>query len=167
MLTVTMLAIVAPQLGAQTLREASSMTMRIPDHPRVKRYAAYYSSSVQRPWLREVLRCVRFYADYMLEQIEQRGMPAELIFLPVIESDYVSTATSPAGAVGLWQLMGRTARLNGLDTDGKVDERRDFWKATEVALSILQVNYEKLGSWELALAAYNAGFGRVRETVRA
>jgi membrane-bound lytic murein transglycosylase D len=166
MVALAMLAVVAPQLGAQTLREAIPMKMRIPDQPRVKRYAAYYSSTAQRPWLREVLHCVGFYADYMLEQIEQRGLPTELIFLPVIESDYVSTATSPAGAVGLWQLMAMTARLNGLDTDGDVDERRDFWRATEAALNILQVNYEEFGSWELALAAYNAGFGRVRVTVR-
>ena len=53
----------------------------------------------------------------------------------MIESNYVSTATSPAEAVGLWQLMPRTARLNGLDTDGAVDERRDFWKATEAAFA--------------------------------
>ena len=165
-LMVALLAIMAPHLGAQTLQEAIPMKMRIPDHPRVKRYATYYASTAHRPWLREVLRCVRFYADYILEQLDQRGMPAELIFLPVIESNYVSTATSPAGAVGLWQLMPRTARLNGLDTDGAVDERRDFWKATEAALNILQMNYEQLDNWELALAAYNAGSGRVRRAVR-
>ena len=166
MVTVALLATMAPHLGAQTLREAIPMKMRIPDHPRVKRYAAYYASTAHRPWLREVLHCVQFYADYILEQLDQRGMPAELIFLPVIESSYVSTASSAAGAVGLWQLMPVTARLNGLDTDGAVDERRDFWKATEAALNILQVNYEQLESWELALAAYNGGFGRVRRAVR-
>jgi membrane-bound lytic murein transglycosylase D len=166
MVTLAMLAVVAPQLGAQTLREAIPMKMSIPDHPRVKRYTSYYSSSAHRPWLREVLHCVAFYADYMLDQLDRRGLPAELIFLPVIESDYVSTATSPAGAVGLWQLMASTARLNGLVTDGVVDERLDFWKATEAALNILQVNYTEFGSWELALAAYNAGSGRLRRSVR-
>ena len=166
LVAVTMLAGMAPQLGAQTLRDTIVMTMRIPEHAGVQHYAEYYAAARQRPWLREVMQRVGFYGDHIGGQIEHRNLPPELIFLPVIESDYVSTATSPAGAVGLWQLMGRTARQNGLATEGEVDERRDFWKATEVALGILQANYGELGSWELALAAYNAGSWRVRTAVR-
>ena len=165
MVVVTLVGL-APMLGAQTLRDTIVMTMRIPEQANVQHYAEYYAAPRQRPWLREVLQRVGFYGNHILEQIEQRDLPPELLFLPVIESNYVSTAISPAGAVGLWQLMARTAQLNGLVTDGPVDERRDFWKATEVALSILQVNYHELGSWELALAAYNAGFGRVRAASR-
>ncbi|MDE2767616.1 MAG: lytic transglycosylase domain-containing protein, partial [Chloroflexota bacterium] len=165
-MAVAVLAGMAPHLEAQTLRDRVAMTMRIPEHARVQRYAKYYASPRQRPWLREVMQRVGFYGDHILARVEHRDLPPELIFLPVIESGYESTATSPAGAVGLWQLMGRTARENGLDTDGVVDERRDFWKATEVALRILQANYGDLGSWELALAAYNAGSWRVRAAVR-
>ena len=166
LVTVAILAGMAPHVGAQTLRDAIVMTMRIPEHERVQRYAEYYGSARQRPWLREVMQRIGFYGDHILDRIEHRNLPPELVFLPVIESDYVSTATSSMGAVGLWQLMGSTARLHGLETDGVVDERRDFWKATEVALNILQANYDELDSWELALAAYNAGMGRVRAAVR-
>ncbi len=166
LVTVAILAGMAPQVGAQTLRDTIVMTMRIPEHERVQRYAEYYGSARQRPWLRKVMQRIGFYGDHILDRVEHRNLPSELIFLPVIESDYVSTATSSMGAVGLWQLMGSTAQLHGLETDGVVDERRDFWKATEVALNILQTNYDELGSWELALAAYNAGMGRVRAAVR-
>lgn len=166
LVAVVIVAVMAPQLEAQTLRDTIAMTMRIPEDAVVQRYAEYYAAARQRPWLREVMERVRFYGGHILNQVEDRNLPPELIFLPVIESGYESTAASPMGAVGLWQLMGRTARENGLDTGGEVDERRDFWKATEVALGILQANYDELGSWELALAAYNAGTGRVRTAVR-
>ena len=117
--------------------------------------------------MHRVLQRTAFYAAHILEQLEQRGMPAELVFLPAIESEFSGWATSPAGAVGLWQLMRGTAQLYGLVTDDLLDERRDFWKATDVALRILEANHRELGSWELALAAYNAGKGRVRRDVRA
>lgn len=162
---VAMIAGMPPLLGAQTLRDTIALTMTIPEHTRVQRYAEYYTAARQRPWLRAVMHRVWFYGDHILHQVEVRNLPPELIFLPVIESDYLTTAVSPKGAVGLWQLMGRTARLNGLVTGGDVDERRDFWKATDVALGILLANYDEFGSWEMALAAYNAGTGRVRAAV--
>lgn len=155
-----------PPVGAQTLRGAIATTMEIPDHPRVLYYAARYSSTGTRAWLRSVAQRAGFYARYILGLLDERDMPAELLFLPAIESGFVSNAVSPAGAVGLWQLMLSTARPHGLVTDEVVDERRDFWKATDVALRILQYNYDLLGSWELALAAYNAGLGRVQRSVR-
>ena len=166
LVAVAMVAVMAPHVGAQTLRDTIAMTMRIPEDAVVQRYAEYYAAARQRPWLRKVMQRVGFYGGHILDRVDDRNLPPELIFLPVIESGYESTATSPAGAMGLWQLMGRTAREHGLATGGEVDERRDFWKATEVALGILQANYDELGSWELALAAYNAGTGRVRTAVR-
>ena len=129
-------------------------------------YADRYSSAASRGWLLGVVDRASFFADYILGQLEQRDMPPELLFLPGIESGFFSSATSPAGAVGLWQLMGSTARHYGLVHDELVDERRDFWKATEVALRVLEWNHSELGSWELALAAYNAGLGRVSSSVR-
>ena len=166
LVAVAMVAVMVPHVGAQTLRDTVAMTMRIPEDARVQRYAEYYAAARQRPWMREVMRRVWFYGGHILGQVEDRNLPPELIFLPVIESGYESTAASPMGAVGLWQLMGRTAREHGLDTGGVVDERRDFWKATEAALRILQANYDEHGSWEMALAAYNAGSGRVRAAVK-
>ena len=165
-LAVTALCAGAPPAGAETLRAAVPATLEIPDHPRVRYYADRYSSAASRAWLLGVVDRASFFADYILGQLEQRDMPPELLFLPGIESGFFSSATSSAGAVGLWQLMGSTARHYGLVHDELVDERRDFWKATEVALRVLEWNHSELGSWELALAAYNAGLGRVSSSVR-
>ena len=166
LLAVTALCAAAPPAGAQTLRVAVPATLEIPDHARVRYYADRYSSASSRSWLLGVVDRASFFAHYILGELEQRGMPPELLFLPGIESGFFSSATSSAGAVGLWQLMGSTARHYGLVTDELVDERRDFWKATDVALRVLKWNHTELGNWEMALAAYNAGLGRVRSTVR-
>ena len=166
LLTVAALFAAAPPADAQTLRHAVPAALEIPDHPRVRYWARLYSSAASRSWLRGVVDRASFFAHYILGQLEQRDMPPELLFLPGIESGFISSATSPAGAAGLWQLMGSTARHYGLVTDELVDERRDFWKATDVALRVLEWNHDELGNWELALAAYNAGLGRVRSSVR-
>ena len=153
--------------AAQHLLEVVPVSLDVPDHPRVAYHAAAYASPAFQSWMRSILARTTFYAHHVLEQLEQRGMPAELLFLPAIESSYLGRATSPAGAVGLWQLMRGTAQLHGLIIDDVIDERRDFWKATDVALRILQTDQREFGSWELALAAYNCGAGRVRREVRA
>ena len=162
----TLLAAGALPAPAQHLLDIVPASLTIPDQPRVAYWADSYGSAALRSWMQGVLQRTAFYADHILQQLQERGMPAELVFLPAIESDYNGWATSPAGAVGLWQLMRGTAQLYGLVTDEMIDERRDFWKATDVALRILEANRRELGSWELALAAYNAGKGRVRRDVR-
>ena len=167
MAVATLLAAGALPASAQHLLDIVPASLTIPpDQPRVAYWADSYGSAALRSWILRVLQRTAFYADHILQQLEERGMPAELVFLPAIESDYDGWATSPAGAVGLWQLMRGTAQLYGLVTDEMIDERRDFWKATDVALRILEANHRELGSWELALAAYNAGKGRVRRDVR-
>ena len=166
MAVATLLAAGALPAPAQHLLDIVPASLTIPDQPRVAYWADSYGSAALRSWMLRVLQRTAFYADHILQQLEARGMPAELVFLPAIESDFDAWATSPAGAVGLWQLMRGTAQLYGLVTDQMIDERRDFWKATDVALRILEANHRELGSWELALAAYNAGAGRVRRDVR-
>ena len=158
---VAALCAAAPPAEAQSLRQAVPATLKIPDQPRVRYYAERYSSAASRDWLLGVVDRASFFADYILGELDERGMPPELLFLPGIESGYFSSATSPAG-------RGRTvaahaqhgAPTDGLVTDELVDERRDFWKATDVALQVLEWNHSQLGSWEMALAAYNAGMGR-------
>lgn len=152
--------------AAQHLLDTVPVSMQVPDHERVAFYAAMFASAERQPWMRRVLERTAFYAAHVQAQLEQRALPAELLFLPAIESAYVGGAVSPAGAVGLWQLMRGTARLHGLVVNDLLDERRDFWKATEVALRILEDNRADLGSWELALAAYNGGLGRVRRAMQ-
>jgi membrane-bound lytic murein transglycosylase D len=107
------------------------------------------------------------YLFYILSRVEERGLPAELALLPVIESAFDPFASSPAGAAGIWQFMPTTAKHVGLRRDWWVDDRRDIVAATEAALdylSELQQRFE--GDWLLALGAYNAGRARVNKAIR-
>ncbi len=89
------------------------------------------------------------------------------MYLPAIESGFKPWAVSRSGASGLWQFMMNSISPYDIDVNEWQDDRRDFWKATEAALSKLQYNYSKLGDWFLAIAAYNCGLGRVQRAVAA
>ncbi|SEA07790.1 lytic transglycosylase domain-containing protein [Bizionia paragorgiae] len=88
--------------------------------------------------------------------LEKHGIPEDFKYLAVIESG-LTNARSPAGASGFWQIMSATAKENGLEVNDNVDERYHLEKATEVACKYLKDSKERLGSWTLAAAAYNAG----------
>ena len=96
----------------------------------------------------------------------QYGLPVELKYLAVIESKLKPSATSHAGAAGLWQLMPGTARELGLKVRGKVDERRHVYKSTVAAAKYLKSLYKMYGDWLLVLAAYNGGPGNVNKAIR-
>ncbi|EDP70212.1 putative membrane-bound lytic murein transglycosylase [Flavobacteriales bacterium ALC-1] len=89
--------------------------------------------------------------------LKKNGVPDDFKYLAVIESGLVPTAKSPAGASGVWQIMKATGRENGLEVNTNVDERYNIAKATAVACNYLKKAKERLGSWTLAAAAYNAG----------
>lgn len=88
--------------------------------------------------------------------LKKHGVPEDFKYLAVIESG-LTNAVSPAGARGVWQIMKATGRENGLEINNNVDERYHLEMATEVACDYLKKAKEKLGSWTLAAAAYNAG----------
>ncbi|SDS64443.1 Transglycosylase SLT domain-containing protein [Formosa sp. Hel1_31_208] len=88
--------------------------------------------------------------------LKKNGVPEDFKYLAVIESG-LTNAVSPAGARGVWQIMKTTGRENGLEINSNVDERYHLEMATEVACKYLLKAKEKLGSWTLAAAAYNAG----------
>jgi membrane-bound lytic murein transglycosylase D len=106
------------------------------------------------------------HAPMILERLEARGMPHDLLYLAMIESGFDVHAVSSARAVGLWQFMAPTGQRFGLAIDRAVDERRDPVRATEAALDYLQVLHRQFGSWYLAAAAYNSGEGRVARAMR-
>ena len=101
------------------------------------------------------------YEGVVERELTDRGLPLSLRYLPVVESGYHHSIVSRAGATGLWQLMTPTARGLGLSVTPLVDDRRDPLISTRAALDYLQELYGMFDSWFLALAAYNAGPGRV------
>ena len=117
--------------------------------------------------IEQILQRGEPYLFYILSRVEERGMPAELALLPVIESALDPVASSPAGAAGILQFMPATAKYVGLRQDWWVDDRRDIVAATDAALDYLSKLQQRFdGDWLLALAAYNAGSARVNKAIR-
>jgi membrane-bound lytic murein transglycosylase D len=93
--------------------------------------------------------------------LTQHGVPAEIAALPHVESSFNPTAYSKVGAAGLWQFMPSTAK-RFMRVDGIVDQRLDPYSATEAAANLMLYNYHLLGTWPLAVTAYNHGPGGLR-----
>jgi membrane-bound lytic murein transglycosylase D len=106
------------------------------------------------------------YFDIYDVILSHYGLPKELKYLSVIESDLVSHAVSVAGAVGPWQIMPSEARSRGLTVNGRVDERTNFNKSTHAAAKILKDLYTQFDDWLLVIAAYNCGDGRLRQAIK-
>ena len=107
------------------------------------------------------------WETHIAETFANQGLPSELAVLPHVESSFNAAAYSKVGAAGLWQFMRSTGRRY-MRVDDAVDERLDPYRSTEAAAQLLAYNYRVLGSWPLALTAYNhgaAGMRRAKESV--
>lgn len=116
----------------------------------------------------------RFYAgllrsgqwhDHIIRQLRAAGVPEDLVALPHVESSFDPSARSFVGAAGLWQFTGGTGK-RFMRIDQAVDERRDPFASSEAAARYLRYNYDILGSWPLAITAYNHGAGGMRRAAQ-
>jgi len=142
-----------------------SFAMEALDSPLVAENEAWYASRPE--YIKRFVDRGSLYLHYIVEQVEKRKMPMEIALLPVIESAFTPKATSRAKASGLWQFIPSTGKNYGLKQDWWRDNRRDVVAATDAALNYLQRLHDMFGSWELALAAYNCGEGKVARAIAA
>ena len=105
------------------------------------------------------------YRLYVRQQIQKRNLPEILEYLPVVESNYKTTAKSYSGAVGMWQFMSNSV-YPFLVLNDFVDQRLDPWYSTDAGLSKLEDNYNYFGDWLIAIAAYNCGGGTMTKALR-
>ena len=153
-------------LYKQRLQDLMS-PMHLPYNYIVRNFINQYLAGRWSP-LRNVLALSKYYFPIIEEELIAAGLPLELRYLPIIESNLSSRATSRMGAVGLWQFMPATGKNLGLEINSLVDERCDVLKSTRAACKFLAHLYKVYGDWCLAIAAYNCGPGNVsRALVRA
>lgn len=130
------------------------------DSPLIEKHERWFASNPE--YIDRMVKRASLYLYHIVEEAEKRGVPMEIALLPAIESAYKAHAYSRARASGLWQFIPSTGRLYGLDQNWWYDGRRDVMAATDAALDYLQkLEKDFNGDWHLALAAYNAGEGRV------
>ena len=126
-------------------------------------HETWYAS---RPdYVKRMLERSQKYLFHIVEEVEKRGMPTEIALLPMIESAFNPQAYSRSAASGMWQFIPSTGKNFGLQQNWWVDNRRDVTAATSAALTYLQKLHGMFGTWDLALAAYNAGEGTVQRAI--
>ncbi len=158
-----------PEYTDEELRNRLSQLSSQVVHPRltsvVKSYIKTYTV-LKREKTEHMLGRASTYFPIIEKHMQEAGMPTDLKYLAVVESALNPQAVSRSRAVGLWQFMTPTGRENGLKINSLLDERKDPNKATEAAIKYLRFLHRKYDNWELALAAYNGGPGRVNRAIR-
>lgn len=134
------------------------------DQPAVRQQLSYFAA--RGDYMQRVAERAQPYLFHIVERIDERDLPMELALLPVVESAFRAFAYSHGRAAGIWQFVPATGRHYGLEQNWWYDGRRDVIAATDAALDYLERLAEMFdGDWLLAVAAYNAGEGRVLRAV--
>lgn len=133
--------------------------------PEVERFRKMYLSPKWSALLRGYLESAMEYRLYVRKAVADKEMPEMLEYLPVVESNYKTSAKSRSGAIGMWQFMANSV-WPFLTLNDFVDERLDPWKSTDAALRKLTDNYNIFNDWLLAIGAYNCGVGAMTRAIK-
>ncbi len=129
-------------------------------------YLKKYSSPQETKHLAAIWERAEYFVPFIEAKVKEYDLPPEVLYLPFVESNFKPDAVSRSGATGLWQFMTNSIGGYNIRIDEWVDERRDFWKATDAAMKKLKYNYSVLNDWNLAIAAYNCGLGKMKRAVK-
>jgi membrane-bound lytic murein transglycosylase D len=144
----------------------------LPDFPvrwddRLVDQLIYYRDNPQgRAQVRTLIERSGRYAQMIRGKLGEHALPADLLYVAMVESGYDPLARSGAGALGMWQFVESTGKEYGLAIDRWVDERQSPERATEAAARFFKDLHGRLGSWPLAIAAFNMGYGALLRSIR-
>ncbi|HSJ24692.1 MAG TPA: lytic transglycosylase domain-containing protein [Longimicrobiales bacterium] len=148
-----------------TAEEGVKWDLHVSEHERIDFFVEFLMGrnyDKTREWIERIGK----YGPMIQNELRERGMPEDLLYLAMIESGLNPTAYSKAHASGLWQFISETGQRYGLEVSDYVDERRDPVKSTAAGLTYLQEMYDRFDSWYLSSAGYNTGENRVGRLMR-
>jgi peptidoglycan lytic transglycosylase D len=141
-------------------------SLPIPITRRTLRFVKFFTQDPRgRRAFEHLLRRSGRYHGRMTHALRQAHLPDDLVWVAGVESNFDASATSPAGAVGMWQLMPALAKDESLLMTPWLDERRSLDRSTAAAVRHLGKLHEAFGAWDLALAAYNMGQNGLQDVI--